>query len=328
LALRAAIAGAALLAAGQADAGGMRGGALEAKIDFCKTCHGQTGEGFQAFYSAPRLAGQNVEYIENQLNAMVSHKRGTPATRQFMQSIAGSINPATRKALAKYFSGLDAPPASAARGPGHLAAEGRKIFDEGVPGANVPACAVCHGPDARGIGAVPRLAGQFYSYTVEQLKGWGKGLRSKDPETGDENTMAPIAKGLTGAQINAVAAYVSQLKGKVRWHDALSGNTSNCEGSCHEDQPVQIRGPRCFRRCCILSRRLCAVRRGATGQTILRVVSRRAGARLRDCAQAGRAEQKIHRKSARVLHGQNAQQPVFRKVYVARRAENHAGDVA
>jgi cytochrome c553 len=208
----AAVFGTVFLAAGQANAASARLSDLQGKINFCKTCHGQSGEGFYGFYTAPRLAGQNVEYIENQLKAFSSHTRVSPAGKRFMTGIAKSLSPTTWKALAKYFSRLNPPPAATGRGPRRLAAAGRKIFDEGVPDSNVPACSVCHGAKGEGIAAIPRLAGQFYSYAVEQLKGWGKGLRAKDPATGDENTMTPIAKGLTTAQINAVAAYISQLK--------------------------------------------------------------------------------------------------------------------
>jgi hypothetical protein len=32
----------------------------------------------------------------------------------------------------------------------------------------------CRGPDARGQGAIPRLSGQLFPYTVRQLSGWSK----------------------------------------------------------------------------------------------------------------------------------------------------------
>jgi cytochrome c553 len=38
---------------------------LQAKIDYCKTCHGFSGQGYRGFYPMPRLAGQQTEYIEN-----------------------------------------------------------------------------------------------------------------------------------------------------------------------------------------------------------------------------------------------------------------------
>ena len=95
-------------------------------------------------------------------------------------------------------------------GQGILVSAGRSIYDKGVPDENVPACAACHGEDAHGSNQVPRLAGQMYAYTVEQLVGWGKGYRKKDPVSpGETNTMQSIAAGMTKDQIRAVAAYLS-----------------------------------------------------------------------------------------------------------------------
>jgi cbb3-type cytochrome c oxidase subunit III len=183
---------------------------LQAKISYCKTCHGASGEGFRGFYTAPRLAGQTPLYIENQLRAMAKHTRDNPAARMFMTPVAANLDGETRKALAKYFSSERAAPSGG--GPRNLAADGQKIFEDGVPDANVPACAACHGPDAKGSETVPRLAGQIYSYTAGQLMDWKIGLRAKDPETGEANTMTPIAGSMSSAQIKAVAAYLSHLK--------------------------------------------------------------------------------------------------------------------
>jgi cytochrome c553 len=186
-------------------------GGLKAKIEFCKTCHGASGEGFRGYYTAPRLAGQTTEYLESQFKAFAAHTRDNPAAKQFMVPVASGLDPATRTALAKYFSGLNAGPAGG--GPRNLVAAGKKIYDDGVPEANVPACSACHGPDAKGIEIVPRLAGQMYTYTVAQLTGWGKGLRAKNPESPNEqNTMVPISTSLSKEQISAVAAYISTLR--------------------------------------------------------------------------------------------------------------------
>ena len=54
------------------------------------------------------------------------------------------------------------------------AVAGKKIFVEGVPDANVPACQVCHGPEAKGNGQFPRLAGQLYPYIIKTLTNMDK----------------------------------------------------------------------------------------------------------------------------------------------------------
>ena len=86
---------------------------------------------------------------------------------------------------------------------------GRQLFEEGVPEANIPACAACHGPDAKGQDPIPRLAGQLYPYIVKELTEWSK-ERGKDTAGNNDAaaTMAQIARSLTKSQIAAIAAYL------------------------------------------------------------------------------------------------------------------------
>ena len=70
LALPTAILAIAFSAAGQAEdlhRADRSKGALQAKIEYCKTCHGLSGQGYRGFFPIPRLAGQQTQYIENQL---------------------------------------------------------------------------------------------------------------------------------------------------------------------------------------------------------------------------------------------------------------------
>src|SRR6202035_840832 len=54
-----------ILIAGRADAA-ISEHDLQAKMAYCKTCHGVAGRGFRGgFYPIPRLAGQPIKYIEN-----------------------------------------------------------------------------------------------------------------------------------------------------------------------------------------------------------------------------------------------------------------------
>jgi cytochrome c553 len=47
-----------------------------------------------------------------------------------------------------------------------------KIYEEGIPSANVLPCASCHGPDGKGADAFPRLAGQLHDYIFRKLTNW------------------------------------------------------------------------------------------------------------------------------------------------------------
>jgi len=179
---------------------------FQAKFDYCRTCHGVSGQGFRGAYPMPRLAGQQPEYIENQLHAFIERRRTNPV----MFNVAHVLSPAMVADLAAHFHDLDPKPLGGA--PKELAAEGKTIFEEGIPSANVPACASCHGPDAKGNGPFPRLAGQLNDYIFNKLTNWTK-ERGQDPANPDTSAiMEPIAHGLTEPQIKAVAAYLSYLE--------------------------------------------------------------------------------------------------------------------
>jgi cytochrome c553 len=179
---------------------------LQAKIQYCKTCHGLSGEGFRGSSPMPRLAGQQTEYIENQLRAFIERRR----ENRFMFGVAHDLSPAMLTALAKHFGDLNPKPLSGA--PRELVAAGKKIFEEGVPDAGVPPCSACHGADAKGNGVFPRLAGQLHDYIFKKLVNWSKerGLDRANPDT--SALMEPIAHNLTESQIKAVAAYLNHLE--------------------------------------------------------------------------------------------------------------------
>ncbi len=179
---------------------------LQAKIDYCETCHGKAGQGFHGYYPIPRLAGQQPEYVENQLRAFIEHRR----TSIIMFNVAHVLSPAMITALAADFHDLNPKPLGGASK--ELAPEGRKIYTEGIADSNVPACASCHGAEAKGDGQIPRLAGQLYDYIFRKLTNWSK-ERGQNPEKPDTSAiMEPIAHALTAPQIKAVASYVSYLE--------------------------------------------------------------------------------------------------------------------
>ncbi len=181
-------------------------GAVEAKLAYCQDCHGPMGQGYRGFFAIPRLAGQQTEYLENQLRAFVERRRPNP----IMSNVAHVLSPAMIAALAAKFREFNPKPLSG--GPKGLAAKGEKIFQDGVPEDNIAACAACHGPQALGHEEIPRLAGQLYPYVIKELTNWGK-ERGQQPAHPDTSfIMAPVAHSLTKPQIEAVAAYVSNLK--------------------------------------------------------------------------------------------------------------------
>ncbi len=180
--------------------------AVEAKMKYCEVCHGPSAQGFQGYYPIPRLAGQQPDYIKNQLQAFIDRGRVNP----IMANVAHVLSPAMQTALATNFNELNPKPVGG--GQKDLVATGKKIFEEGVANTDVPPCASCHGPEAKGDGQFPRLAGQLPDYVFKKLTNWSK-ERGQNPEKPDTSAiMQPIAHGLTEPQIKAVAAYLSYLQ--------------------------------------------------------------------------------------------------------------------
>ena len=154
----------------------------------------------------PRLAGQQPEYLENQLRAFIERRRTNP----IMFNVAHVLSPSMISGLAAHFEDLNPKPLGGA--PKELVAAGKTIYEEGVPGADVPPCSSCHGPEAKGDGAFPRLAGQLNDYIFRKLVNWSseRGQDRANPDT--SAIMEPIAHKLTEPQIAAVAAYLSYLE--------------------------------------------------------------------------------------------------------------------
>jgi cytochrome c553 len=195
--------------AGQAQAGAQNvhatGGGIEAKFEYCTTCHGPSAQGFRGFYAMPRLAGQQPQYIENQLRAFVERRR----LNLVMANVAHGITPDAFPALAARMSALNPPPVGGA--PTGNVALGKEIFANGLPDQNVPACSACHGPDAKGQREIPRLAGQLYWYMVGTLSLWSS-ERGQGGRQDISWIMRPTVANLTAKQVQALAEYVSALR--------------------------------------------------------------------------------------------------------------------
>jgi cytochrome c553 len=206
LASQAAILAAIFATASRADDGAVSKQELQGKIAYCDTCHGPSAQGFRGFNPIPRLAGQPVQYLKNQLQAFSERGRSS----NIMYNVSHVLSPAMLTALTTSFNELNPKPLGGA--PKDLVPAGKKIYEEGVPGSNVPPCASCHGPQARGNEAFPRLAGQLHDYIYSKLTNWSQ-ERGQNPNAPDASAiMEPIAHSLTESQIKAVAAYVSYLE--------------------------------------------------------------------------------------------------------------------
>ena len=133
--------------------------------EVCASCHGPTGISVSPAY--PRLAGQRPEYLAVQLKAFRDRSRGDPMAQAFMWGMASQLSDDTIAGLAAYYAAQK--PLKATAADTKLVREGQIIFAQGIPIANVAPCQTCHGQQAEGNAAIPRLAGQHAEYMVKQL---------------------------------------------------------------------------------------------------------------------------------------------------------------
>ena len=169
-----------------------------ADITLCAGCHGQHGEGSAT--GAPRLAGQNAQYMSH---ALAMFKAGT-RTSPVMQPIARGLGDADITALAGYFS-KQAAPLVAAETPAVRQSwlAGKRLVESGPT-----PCFGCHGPGGQGNGArYPNIAGQPAQFLVDRLHEFQVRARKAAPQPG---TMSAVAATMTEDQIKMYAAYLSQ----------------------------------------------------------------------------------------------------------------------
>lgn len=162
----------------------------------CFLCHGATGESTSELF--PRLAGQHHEYIMKQLENFKSGTRKSSA----MRDMASKLSSDDMLALGKYFEKQSVPIETSKDA--ELATVGKSIFHNGNKLSGLPACASCHGAEAKGTGALPRLAGQYAGYLETQLKQFNARER-----TNDNAVMHDVVVKMSPLEMSAVAEYLS-----------------------------------------------------------------------------------------------------------------------
>lgn len=179
---------------------GAQKAALQKTIETCGTCHGVNGRSVSPTF--PNLAAQQAPYIELQLKAFKDQSRADPDAQAYMWGMASQLSDATISGLAKHFS--QQPAAEGKSGNASLIAQGRTLYDEGVPARQIPPCASCHGAHAEGSGPFPRLAGQHAPYLLKQLLVIQSVLRTAP-------VMHGVIKDLSKDQMQAVVAYLQSI---------------------------------------------------------------------------------------------------------------------
>lgn len=176
---------------------------LEARVQGCVTCHGQSGQGTSNGYF-PRIAGKPAVYLYNQLLAF---RDGTRAYAP-MNYLVSYLPDSYLHEIADYFAKLRPavepnPPPTA-----NSAAlkRGQALVTTGDPAAIIPSCQSCHGQSLTGMEpGIPGLVGLRATYIEAQLTRWRTGARHA-PEP---DCMKRVAVRLSDKDIAAVAAWLS-----------------------------------------------------------------------------------------------------------------------
>ncbi len=170
----------------------------------CAACHGATGAG-SSTVAAPRLAGQNADYMAHALSMFKSGKRKNPV----MEKIAQNLSDSDMRELADYFAAQNPPlaPAAAAPQAAQIAA-GEQLAKSG-DGANLAACFTCHAAGGLGNGArFPSIAGQPATFVVARLHEFQDRAKKGAAKPG---SMTAIAAQMSETQIETATAYLSTI---------------------------------------------------------------------------------------------------------------------
>ncbi|MGY8525410.1 c-type cytochrome [Paracidovorax citrulli] len=177
---------------------------MEARVQGCVTCHGQSGQGTSNGYF-PRIAGKPAGYLYNQLVAFRNGTRKYPPMNYLVAYLPDSY----LREMAEYFSKLHPPFAPFEPIPADAATlqRGETLVSRGDAGRQIPACADCHGARLTGMEpGIPGLAGLRPAYVVAQLTRWKVG----DRHAADPDCMKRIANRLSDADIASVAAWLAR----------------------------------------------------------------------------------------------------------------------
>jgi cytochrome c553 len=177
-----------------AHAGDVAAGRIKSESERCQECHGADGNGNGEDGKFARLAGQYPAYIVKELQDFRSGAR----KHDVMMIMARSLEESDLADIAAYYGGLPAMRGDATRADTEAAL---RLF---------AACAACHGAQGKGNGnaAFPVIGGQDAKYLRTQLLAWRSGERRNSPG----GAMNDAAKGLTDAEIDLLAHYLSGIQ--------------------------------------------------------------------------------------------------------------------
>lgn len=171
----------------------------------CIACHGDTGQG-NAELGAPALAGQFEWYLDRQLDAFASGKRGyhkEDVAGQSMKPFAQMVeSAATRQALLKYIETF-AKPKSNKTLSGDMK-NGSRYYQA--------KCGACHGDKAQGNLAfnAPALSNLSPSYLKLQMRNFASGIRGNQKDDKWGRQMAIMSRSVTDNQLDDILYFIQE----------------------------------------------------------------------------------------------------------------------
>ncbi|HEY8613569.1 MAG TPA: c-type cytochrome [Roseomonas sp.] len=179
-------------AASAQDTPATRGAALVEERN-CGACHGERG--VSETPEIPSLAGQQREFIALQLVLFREGLRDVPA----MVAPSEGLTDEQVEELGAYFASLDHAP------PPDRAERNMDAYKKGQALSDRLRCGVCHLPGLVGQNQVPHIAGQREDFLAATLRAY-----RDDQRRGTDTQMNGVVQGLSDAEIDAIAHYVSQ----------------------------------------------------------------------------------------------------------------------
>ncbi|MDH4561791.1 c-type cytochrome [Pseudomonas sp. BN411] len=176
------------------------------RVQTCAACHGDRGQGNPAL-GAPRLAGQQADYLLQQLQGFKDGRRGYDDRDSHgaqMRAVVASLDEADFAPLARHYADQDAGPNSASTQPDTSG----KVAYQGT-------CAACHGPEAEGYAHLKTANLRILdpAYLERQLSHYAQGLRGADGHADQHGIwMRGIALQIGGdAERKAIVDYIGTL---------------------------------------------------------------------------------------------------------------------
>lgn len=163
----------------------------------CKYCHG--GDGNSLKPDVPNLAGQNAQYLLEQIDKFATRQRDDFV----MSELAANFSPEDKVNVAIFYHSK---PVKTQPADDRKTAKGKTLYHS--------VCSRCHGIKGHGNQNQARLAGQQVVYTMNVLKAFRNNANNPAARKESERKsaiMEGVAKDLSDVQIESVAAYIAQM---------------------------------------------------------------------------------------------------------------------